>query len=82
MAAVSAVRTMLNRIGFTIAASQVIVDEQGLDSLDEIKPLTDDKIEDLCNVIRRPGGQIPGLNPGDPPVNNREHLEISARGII
>ena len=70
MAAVNAMRTMLNRIGFTIAASQVIVDEQGLDSLEEIRLLTDDEIENLCKVIRRPGGQIPGPNPGDPPVNN------------
>jgi hypothetical protein len=70
MAAVNAMRTMLNRIGFTIAASQVIVDEQGLDSLDEIRLLTDDEIDSLCKVIRRPGGQIPGPNPGDPPVNN------------
>jgi ribosomal protein S13 len=70
MAAVNAMRKMLNRIGFTIAESQVIVDEQGLDSLDEIRLLTDDEIENLCKVIRRPGGQIPGPNPGNPPVNN------------
>lgn len=70
MAAVNAMRTMFNRIGFTVAASQVIVDEQGMDSLDEIRLLTDDEIENLCKVIRRPGGTIPGPNPGDPPVNN------------
>ena len=61
---------MFVRIGFTNTASQVIINEQGLDSLDEIKLLTDDEIESLCKVIRRPGGTIPGPNPGDAPVNN------------
>jgi ribosomal protein S13 len=70
MAAVIAMRTMFNRIGFTVAAAQVIVDEQGMDTLDEIKLLTDDEIENLCKVIRRPGGTIPGPNLGDAPVNN------------
>lgn len=70
MAALNAMRTMLQRIGLTPAAAQVIVDEQGLDSLDEIKLLTDDEIESLCKVVRRPGGTIPGPNPGDAPVNN------------
>lgn len=41
-----------------------------MDVLDEIQLLTDDEIESLCKVIRRPGGVIPGANPGDPPVNN------------
>ena len=39
----AAMRTMLARIGFTVAASTVIVDEQGLDQLDEIKLLTERK---------------------------------------
>jgi hypothetical protein len=70
MVAVNAMRTMFNRIGFTIAASQIIIDKQGLDSLDEIRLLTDDEIENLCKTVRCPGGKIPGPNPGDPPVNN------------
>ena len=70
MAAVHAMRTMLTRIGLSIAASQVIVEEQGMDTLDEIKLLTDDEIESLCKVVRRPGGTVPGPNVGDAPVNN------------
>jgi hypothetical protein len=70
MAALNAMRTMLQRIGLSAAASQVIVDEQGLDSLNEIRLLTDDEIESLCKVVRRPGGTIPGPNAGDAPVNN------------
>ncbi len=41
-----------------------------MDVLEEIQLLTDDEIENLCKVIRRPGGVIPGPNPGDAPVNN------------
>jgi hypothetical protein len=53
------------RIGFTVEAAQALVEEQGMDSLDEIKLLTDDEIESLCKVIRRPGGMIPAP-PGGP----------------
>jgi hypothetical protein len=37
-----AVRTALVRIGFVDAAAQAIVEEQGIDSLDEIRLLSDD----------------------------------------
>ena len=70
MAAQAAMRTMYARIGFTAAAAQVIVDEQGLDSLDEVKLLTDDEIESLCKVIRRPGGSIPGAAGAAPVANH------------
>ena len=63
-------RTMFHRIGFTVAASQVIVDDQGMDSLEEIRLLSDDEVENLCKVIRRFGGTIPGPAPDAPPVNN------------
>jgi hypothetical protein len=70
MAALNAMCTMLQRIGFSAAASQVLVDEQGMDTLAEIQLLTDDKIESLCKVVQRPGGTVPGPNPCDAPVNN------------
>ena len=70
MAAVNAMRTVLVRIGLSENAAQIIVAERGLDSLDEIKLLTDDEIESLCKVVRRPGGTVPGPNPGDAPFNN------------
>ena len=68
----AAMRTMLARIGFTVAASTVIVDEQGLDQLDEIKLLTDDEVENLCKVIGRPGGTIPAAVPGGNPIADPE----------
>ncbi len=70
MAAVNAMRTMFVRIGFTNAAARVIVEEQGMDTLNEILLLTDDEVENLYKVIRRPVGTVPGPNPGNPPTNN------------
>ena len=70
MAALNAMHTMFVRIGFTNAAAQVIVEEQRMDVLDKIQLLTDDESKNLCKFIRRPGGVIPGSNPGNPPVNN------------
>lgn len=52
-------RAAMTRIGFTEAAAQALVEEQGIDSLEEVKLLTDDEIESLCRVIRRPGGNLP-----------------------
>jgi hypothetical protein len=77
-------RAAMVRIGFTEMAAQALVDEQGMDSLGEIKLLTDDEIESLCKVIRHPGGMIPAPpggaaggaanipNPGVP-VNQRAY---------
>jgi hypothetical protein len=51
MAALNIMRTMFVRIGFTNAATQVIVDEeQGIDVLEEIQLLTDNAIENRCKV--------------------------------
>ena len=59
MAAIISIRAMLQRVGFSAAAATYITDNQGLDTLDEMKILTDTEVENLCKVIRRPGGVIP-----------------------
>lgn len=65
-------RATLTRIGFSEAAAQAIVEEQGIDSLDEIKLMNDDEVASLCNIVRRPGGMIPaaGGGPGAAAVQN------------
>jgi hypothetical protein len=66
MAAAQAIRGLrqaLQRIGLTNAASEYLTDEQGMDNLNEFRILTDDEVETLCKVLRRPGGTI-----GNPPV--------------
>lgn len=69
MAAVIAMRTMFIRIGCTAVASQVIVDNQGLDTLNEILVLIDDVMESICKRIRR-RDTIPATVADAPPVVN------------
>jgi hypothetical protein len=54
-----ALRAALGWMGFSAAASTYIVDNQGMDTLDEFKVLNDLEVEDLCKVVCRPGGTIP-----------------------
>lgn len=65
-------RATLTRIGFSEAAAQAIVEDQGIDSLDEIRLMTDIEIESLCNIVRRPGGTIPAIGgaPGAAAIQN------------
>ena len=66
MADVVALCTALTRLGFSAKGAGFITDDQGLDTLDELKVLTNDEIESLSKVVRRPGGTIPNPNDGDP----------------
>ena len=60
-------RGVMTRIGFSEAAAQALVKKEGMNELEEIRLLSDDEVESLCKVIRRPGGTIP--NPaGGPPI--------------
>jgi len=59
-------------MGFTSAAANLLTDEQGIDSLNEVLNMDDGNIENLCKVLRRPGGQNASGN-SDPGV------EVSAR---
>ncbi|KAI2512366.1 hypothetical protein MHU86_2028 [Fragilaria crotonensis] len=52
-------RAAMVRIGFSEQAAQALVEDQGIATLEEIRLLSDDEIESLCKVIRRPGGTIP-----------------------
>jgi hypothetical protein len=56
MADQAAMQTMFQRLGCTIAAAQAIVNDQGIDSLAELKALKDSDDATLCKVIRCPGG--------------------------
>ena len=57
-AALNALRTAITRMGFTDEAALAITTSQGIDSLSELELLTDGEIENLCKVVRRPGGQV------------------------
>ena len=59
MAGVVAMRAMFERMGFTVAAASLLTDEQGIDTLMEVRNMEDANIENLCKVLRRPGVRIP-----------------------
>ena len=64
MAEVVALRAALTRLGFSANTAGFITGDQGLDTLDELKVLTNDKIEILFKVVRRPRGTVPNPNAG------------------
>ena len=66
MSDVVALCASLTRLGFSAKADGVITNDQGLDTSDELKVLTNDEIESLCKVVWRPGGTVPNPNAGDP----------------
>ena len=66
MTDVGALHAALTRLGFSAKAARFITDNQGLDTLDELKVLTNDEIESLCKVVWRPGGTVLNPNTGDP----------------
>ena len=49
----------LGCLGFSNLASNFITDQQGLDSLEEFRPLTDEEVKSLDKVTRHPGVTIP-----------------------
>ena len=42
-----------------------MIDDQGMDDLEELALLTDTEVENLCKVVRRPGGTIDNPNRND-----------------
>jgi hypothetical protein len=58
MAEAVAMRAAFLRLGFSADAANALTDNQGIDSVDTLKFLEDHDVENLCKVIRRPGGQI------------------------
>ena len=81
MAGVVAMRAMFERMGFTNAAASLLTDDQGIDTLIEVRNMEDANIENLCKVLRRPGGQNTSGNP-DPgvkvSVRAEENLKLAA----
>ena len=58
MAAIASFKAMFRRLGFTEAAVGQLSSEdgEGLNSLKNVKALTDDRARAVCKAVRRPGG--------------------------
>ena len=57
-----ALRSAYRRIRFSADAVLVITDTQGIDTTEELEILTYGYINNLCKVVRRPGGINPITN--------------------
>ena len=64
MADVVAIRAALQRMGLTAAAALLVTDDQEMNSLEEFAILKEDEVENLCKVIRHPGGTMANPNAG------------------
>jgi len=40
-------------------AANFLANDQGMDSLDELRELTDTEVESLMKIVHRPGGTVP-----------------------
>ena len=63
-------RAMFQRLRFTADGSRDLVDDQQIDSMEELKILEDDDCENLCKIIRRPGGGAAGHQVSNAAENN------------
>ena len=55
----AALRTALMHMGTTTEVANEITATQGIDTIEELRILTDDEVETLCRAIRHPGGLMP-----------------------
>ena len=62
MAARAAMSAMYQRLGFSPEAAGLLVDDQGMDTLEELSILEDEECDSLCKLLRRPGCTIPNPN--------------------
>ena len=45
------------QLGFIPKAANLLIREQGLDSPEKLQVLTDKNVDEICNVVRKPGGK-------------------------
>jgi hypothetical protein len=64
MAHLPAMRTMFSRLGLSAQAAHFMVHDQSIDSLAILTRITDDQIDKLCSICRKPGGMIRHPNTG------------------
>ena len=57
-----ALQSAYGSIGFPTEAELVITDTKGLDRIKKLEIITDGEIENMCKIIRRPGGINPITN--------------------
>ena len=57
----------------------MLVDGQGIDDLSEISLLVDEEVEDICKLVRRPGGNI--VNPNVDAVGQPAEIPVPGQVV-
>jgi hypothetical protein len=73
------VQMVFTCLGCSLVAARAIVEEQGINSIDELKILTDTEIENLCKVVHHPGGQV--VNPNAAEAGQQNQLPNGGESI-
>ena len=50
-------QNMYTQLGFSCKAAKLLISEQGLDNPARLRVLTDKNVDQICNVMRKPGGK-------------------------
>ena len=74
------VRSMLERVGFANAAASKVTQDQGIDSVAELRIMDDSTVTNLCKVLRRPGGEVNGYP--DPGVKVSARAEENLKLVV
>lgn len=61
-----AMRGLFVRLGLSQPAAHFVVHDQSINQLSILQRLSDDEIDSLCRICRKPGGQIINPNAGNP----------------
>ena len=59
------------RLGLSVGAGNSAANDQGIDTIEELRRLKDSDVDELCKAMRRPGGYVANPNAGQagqPPV--------------
>ena len=56
-------QNMYIQLGFSHKAAKLLVREQGLDNSDSLRVLTNKNVNDICNVVRKPGSKNANMTP-------------------
>jgi hypothetical protein len=76
-----AMRGLFGRLGLSQPAAHFVVHDQSINQLSILQRLTDDEVESLCRICRKPGGQIINPNaadPGQPDVMANPGISVAA----
>ena len=50
------------RLGLSVGAGNSAANNQGIDTIEELRRLKDSDVDELCKAMRRPGGYIANPN--------------------